>query len=180
MIIFLLQQQDERIRDRIFDYLWWDDVNSFAYLNKAAFGITKEGSFGASLFARQVSRMYRYKDGMQKEEFTAFSEGEGGATWPLLARRLPSWPTGIDIASFVQEPRNVSVIPSKQQNSLNGDFCVVYGGRKKESHKGFTVVVTDDHFPCLPGTFTAPRHKNEGKMQVRGQLDFRYRAIALP
>ena len=151
---------DEGVRDRVLDFLWWgDDVNSFVHLNKDSLAISrKDKSFGCSLFARLCAKMYN-RDLKGRDEVTTFNEGDVNGYWPLLARRVPSWPTGIDVASFIQAPRNVKILPSKSHNS--GDLCVVYGGRKKESHKGFTVVATDDHFPCLPGTFTQPRLKSE-------------------
>lgn len=81
----------------------------------------------------------------------------------LLARRLSSWPTKIDASSLIQVPRNVKILCS---DDYPDSLCAVYGGRRKESHKGYAVVTTDDHFPCLPGTFTQPRHRNEGEMQA--------------
>lgn len=91
--------------------------------------------------------------------------------WLLLARRLPSYPTGIDVASLTMEPRNIRPLVSNKSKGVDKDkVVVVYGGRKKESHKGSAVIATDDHFPCIPGTYTHPRHKSEGQLQAWERL----------
>ena len=100
------------------------------------------------------------------EEIT-FSRTDSGLSLLLFCRRLSSWPTAIDTTSLAHEARNVSILCP---DGRPGVLCAVYGGRRKESHKGYTVVATDDHFPCLPGTFTQPRHKNEGEMQAWERL----------
>ena len=87
----------------------------------------------------------------------------------MLLRRLSTFPTAVDTVSLnhTQGPRNINVIPS---DSIHGDQRIIYQGGRKENNrsKAFAVAVSDDHFPCLLGTFIQPRFKNEIKLQNQG------------
>jgi hypothetical protein len=188
-----------RVLEHILSHLWFNDLSSLSATNRVLHGVINSEPVGLSLLLRLGGFMYRNPavvgqaaqwasmlsrqleeededndDGsvLVNDDFSGSNnngDGQGGCGYLdflLFARRLPSWPTGIDVTSLVQVPRNVKIL----SEGAPGNLCAVYGGRRKESHKGYAVVATDDHFPCLPGAFTQPRHKNEGEMQAWERL----------
>jgi len=186
-----------RVLEHILSHLWFNDLSSLSATNRVLHGVINSEPVGLSLLLRLGGFMYRNPavvgqaaqwasmlsrqleeeeendDGgvLVDDDFGSNNNGDGQGgggylDFLLFARRLPSWPTGIDVTSLVQEPRNVKIL----SDGAPGNLCAVYGGRRKESHKGYAVVATDDHFPCLPGAFTQPRHKNEGEMQAWERL----------
>lgn len=177
----IIDRLDLKTLEKILAYLWLTDVPSLLFTCKRLHGIVKCESFGLHKLLQYTGFLYRDPFAIRASELAltandmgaAFGYAEGflrtnpGLDLFLFCRRLSSWPTGIDTNSLVHEPRNVSIL---RFESRPGALCAVYGGRRKESHKGYTVVASDDHFPCLPGAFTQPRHKNEGEMQAWERL----------
>ena len=147
--------------ERVSAYLWFQDVSSVSSVSRLLREVTLSENFGLTMLINLDSYLHR-NPGLMAGERTLQCNGQQQCPFLMFSRRLPSWPTGIDTTSLIQFPRNVSI--------LKGNLCALYGGRRKESHKGYTVVATDDHFPCLPGAFTQPRHKNEGEMQAWERL----------
>ena len=163
--------------NHIFEFLWWKDVAAIRMVSKSANEVSKRSTIAHCMFQKLLSINFRCDD-IETEVFDGNED-----TWALLARRISSWPKSVDIASLKLVPRNVRIVDSQnidriQEQSNNGhnsinrgggplkaDCCVVYEGRKKESHKGSAVVTSDDHFPCLPGVFTQPQPTTEGKLE---------------
>ena len=183
----LVERLPRRVLEHILSHLWFTELTPLTLTCKDLHALIKSEAFGLRMLTQMSSFLYRNSSAelwaASVLSGSAPTAGAGsnsasssavvgledyfGRTDPnldllLFSRRLPSWPTRIDTNSLAQEPRNVSILP--------GDLCAVYGGRRKESHKGYTVVSTDDHFPCLPGAFTQPRQKNEGEMQAWERL----------
>ncbi len=180
----LLVADSTRPLNIILEYLWFPEIANFKQISKKCYEMGTRPAVGHTMFYKLIGRAYRYTKPTESDVNSEIVNCHEDS-WFLLARRIPSWPQCVDCASLKIVPRNIRVMSSQispAQIGLNGtriskrynaqegcarvsDCCVVYGGRKKESHKGSAVVMSDDHLPCLPGMFTLPRHESEGTLK---------------
>ena len=148
---------------RVLSFLWFDEHVTLSTVNLAFRDAVQSEFLGKYMLRRILKLLNRPLNGRQVSIHADIG---------ILLKRIASWPTAIDTISLnhPEGPRNVSTMAPDFK--INGDMCVIYHGARKENNRSraFAVVVSDDHFPCLPGTFSQPRFKNEIKSQNQSHI----------
>ena len=137
---------------KILSFLWFDDHAIIALASTALLEVVQS----ESLATYMLQRLLEYLNQPLRSSRISFN-----AEVRLVLRRISSWPTAVDAAALnhSQGPRNVSIVVS--DHLLGNDGRVVYREKRKENRsKAYAVAISDDHFPCLPGSATC-RFKNE-------------------